>query len=265
MAGLLGVDADLTVSIDADLQDDVEAYPQNGRGGEGRGGHRLPGPAAAGLQRPIKRVTARGYYKLLSVLGAEVVFDHADFRLMSRRAVDALKLYGERNFFLRALVPQLGFPTSIVYYDRAPRAAGVSKYPLRKMLALALEGITSFSTKPLRMVTWLGILLSLISATLAVWAIGAALLGATVPGWASTVVPIYVVCGVQLFSLGVIGEYIGKIYLETKARPRFVVADVIEAGRSAGASAATQNDETRENLAGIEELHRDHRNLGHVR
>lgn len=162
-------------------------------------------------------------------MGADVIYDHADFRLLSRRAVDALRLYGERNIFLRAIVPQLGFATQIVIYDRGKRAAGVSKYPVSKMLALGLQGITSFSTRPLRMVTWLGIALSLVSASLALWAMAATLSGETVPGWASTVIPIYIVCGVQLLSIGVIGEYVGKIYLETKARPRWIVSDSLAA------------------------------------
>jgi polyisoprenyl-phosphate glycosyltransferase len=234
IAGLFEIDADLTVSIDADLQDDVEAIPKMVDAA-------LDGADIVyGVRRErdtdhaLKRLSARAYYKALSAMGVEIVYDHADFRLMSRRAVEALKLFGERNLFLRALIPQLGFETRIIYYDRGKRAAGISKYPLRKMLALAFEGVTSFSTKPLRIVTALGFLLSFFSATISVWALGATLAGITVPGWASTVLPIYVVSGVQLFSLGIIGEYIGKIYLETKARPRFVVAELIKARSLSG-------------------------------
>ena len=242
IAGLFKTDADLTVSIDADLQDDVEAIPKMVDAA-------LDGADVVyGVRRgratdhALKRLSARGYYKALGAVGVEIVYDHADFRLLSRRAVEALKLFGERNLFLRALIPKLGFETRIVYYDRAKRAAGVSKYPLRKMLALAFEGVTSFSTKPLRMVTMLGLLLSVFSVVLAVWAIAAKLAGVTVPGWTSIVVPIYMVSGVQLFSLEIIGEYIGKIYLETKARPRFIVADWIEAQPLSGAGEVRTND-----------------------
>ncbi len=229
MAGLFETDADLTISIDADLQDDLEAIPKM-LDAASEGADVVYGVRGARAHDSVlKRLSARAYYRLLSAMGADVIFDHADFRLLSRRAVEALRLYGERNLFLRAIVPQLGFTTQIVLYDRAKRAAGVSKYPVSKMLALGLEGITSFSTRPLRIVTWLGITLSLMSAALALWAIVSSLVGGTVPGWASTVIPIYIVCGVQLLSLGVIGEYVGKIYLETKARPRFIVSDSVRA------------------------------------
>ena len=229
IAGLFETDADLTISIDADLQDDVEAIPLMVDAA-------LQGADIVyGVRRerasddPFKRLSARGYYRALAALGVEIVYDHADFRLLSRRAVAALKLFGERNLFLRALVPKIGFETRVVEYERKRREAGVSKYPLRKMLSLAFDGVTSFSTKPLHIVTWLGFVLSVFSGTLAIYAIIGDLAGATVPGWASTVLPIYVISGVQLFSLGVIGEYVGKIYIETKARPRFVVAERVEA------------------------------------
>jgi polyisoprenyl-phosphate glycosyltransferase len=230
LAGLFESDADLAISIDADLQDDLEAIPKMIDAAL-EGADIVYGVRnARASDTTLKRLSARAYYKLLGALGAEIIYDHADFRLLSRRAIDALRLYGETNIFLRALIPQLGFETRIVLYDRSKRAAGVSKYPLGKMVALAVEGITSFSTRPLRMVTWLGLLLSLFSVSLALWAIVGTLLGRTVPGWASTVIPIYVVAGVQLFSMGLIGEYIGKIYLETKARPRFIVSESIKAG-----------------------------------
>jgi glycosyltransferase involved in cell wall biosynthesis len=230
LAGLFESEADLTVSIDADLQDDLEVIPKMIDAAR-EGADIVYGVRNARESDTIlKRVTARTYYRLLRVLGAEVIFDHADFRLMSRRAINALRLYGETNVFLRAIVPQLGFATSVVSYDRAKRAAGESKYPTSKMIALAVEGVTSFSTKPLRVVTWLGLLLSVLSVILAIWAIIGTLLGHTVPGWASTVIPIYVVTGVQLFSVGLIGEYVGKIYLESKARPRFIVTEQIRPG-----------------------------------
>jgi glycosyltransferase involved in cell wall biosynthesis len=227
MAGLFETNTDLVISIDADLQDDVQAIAI--MVDAALDGADIVYGVRKGRDADTlwKRLTARSYYRLLSALGVEIVYDHADYRLLTRKALDALRQYGERNVFLRALIPQLGFSTRTVYYDRANRLAGESKYPLRKMLALALEGVTSFSTKPLRMVTLLGILLSFFSISLGLWATVAALSGYTVPGWASTVIPIYVVCGVQLFSLGVIGEYIGKIYLETKGRPRFFISEKI--------------------------------------
>ena len=218
MAGLFETDADLTISIDADLQDDLEAIPKM-LGAASEGADVVYGVRGARAHNSVlKRLSARAYYRLLSAMGADVIYDHADFRLLSRRAVDALRLYGERNLFLRAMIPQFGFTTQVVLYDRAKRAAGVSKYPVSKMLALGLEGITSFSTRPLRMVTWLGITLSLMSAALALSAaIVSSLVGGTVPGWASTVIPIYIVCGVQLLSIRVIGEIRGE---NISSRPR---------------------------------------------
>lgn len=227
MAGLLSSEADLTISIDADLQDDVEAIPKMVeeaiQGADIVYGVRRERKTDAAM----KRLTARGYYLLLRAMGVELVYDHADFRLMSSRAVQALRLFGERNLFLRAIIPQLGFETRTVYYNRAKRAAGESKYPLRKMLTFGLEGVTSFSTSPLRLVTYIGILVSVISSIFAVWAVVLLLSGQTVPGWASIVIPIYIISGVQLFSMGIMGEYIGKIYVESKARPRFIVSEVI--------------------------------------
>ena len=229
MAGLLSARGDLVVSVDADLQDDLNTI------------RAMVQAAASGCDIVygvrgvrdtdtfMKRSSARLYYHVLNLLGAEVVFDHADFRLLSRRAVEALRRFDESNLFLRALIPQLGFRSHIVTYERSRRFAGVSKYPLGKMLALALEGVTSFSTRPLRVVTLLGCGMSLLAAGLTIWALIATLVfGGTIPGWASTVIPIYVVCGVQLLCLGVIGEYIGKIYLETKRRPRFIIAETLE-------------------------------------
>lgn len=229
IAGLFETDADLTISIDADLQDDLEAIPAMVNAAL-EGADIVYGVRnARTTDTLLKRLFARSYYRLLSVMGAEVVYDHADFRLLSRRVVNALALYREKNVFLRALVPQLGFVTREVVYDRSRRSAGVTKYPISKMFALALEGITSFSTRPLRMVTLLGLSLSMFSVAIALWAVITTLLGRSIPGWASTVIPIYIVCGVQLFSLGVIGEYVGKIYLETKARPRFIVSELVKA------------------------------------
>ncbi len=224
MAGLATAPQDAVVSLDADMQDDpqvigamVDAY---------RGGAEI----VLGVRNDrtsdswFKRSTAQGYYKFLHGMGVDIVADHADYRLMSARALQALAGYGEVNLFLRALVPQLGFSVATVPYRRAERFAGESKYPLRKMLAFAFEGITSFSTRPLRLITLLGFVVSTVSFVLALWALFTAIfMRSTVPGWASTVVPIYFICGVQLLCVGIIGEYVGKIYLETKRRPRFII------------------------------------------
>jgi hypothetical protein len=175
----------------------------------------------------FKRATAQSYYRLLKLMGVEIIYNHADYRLMSRRAIDALRQYDESNLFLRAIIPQLGFRTAEVSYDRLERFAGTTKYPLRKMLSLAIQGVTSFSIQPLRAITFLGLLVSLSSFLLSVWALAYTLfLGGTVPGWTSTVVPIYMICGVQMLCLGVIGEYIGKIYIESKHRPKFLIDEM---------------------------------------
>ena len=228
MAGLLGARGDVVISIDADLQDDLNAMPAM-LAAQQAGADIVYGVRSARATDTLgKRVSARLYYRLLHWLDVEIVFDHADFRLMTRRAIEALRQYGETNLFLRALIPQLGFATQVVTYDRGERFAGTSKYPVRKMLALALEGVTSFSTRPLRLITALGCVMSVFSLALTIWALVSwFVFAATVPGWASTVVPIYLVCGVQLLSLGVIGEYVGKIYLETKRRPRSHVAETL--------------------------------------
>ncbi len=229
LAGLLTAQGDTVITIDADLQDDLDAIramlEANRQGADIVYGVR----SVRTSDTALKRHTAQMFYRLLRWLGVEVVFDHADFRLMSRRSIEALRSYDESNLFLRALIPKLGFTTHIVTYERHERFAGKSKYPFRKMLALAVEGVTSFSTRPLRIITLLGLLMSALAMALTIWAVAATVVfAATIPGWASTVIPIYVVCGVQLLSLGVIGEYIGKIYLETKRRPRFHISEVIE-------------------------------------
>ena len=161
----------------------------------------------------------------MNAMGAKVVFNHADYRLLSRRALDELAHYKEVNLFLRGMVPLVGFKSTSVLYDRASRIAGESHYPLRKMLALAFDGITSLSVQPIRLITGLGLLVSIVSFIGVVWAVVEALLGATVAGWASTTAIVCFMGGIQLLCLGVIGEYIGKIYMETKARPRFCVAE----------------------------------------
>jgi polyisoprenyl-phosphate glycosyltransferase len=229
MTGLLATRGDVLITADADLQDDLSAIYEM-----------LDATAAGadivyGVRRErihdtvMKRFTARFYYRLLQIMNVEIVFDHADYRLMTRRAVEALRQYQETNLFLRALIPLLGFNTTIVMYDRHERYAGVSKYSLPKMLALAIDGVTSFSTRPLRIATFAGLGISFFSVALALWALYTRLFLKTgVPGWASTVIPIYLISGVQLLCIGIMGEYIGKIYLETKRRPRSHVAVMLD-------------------------------------
>lgn len=224
LAGVLNVPGDAIVTIDADLQDDVAAIPKMIE-------MLLSGADIVyGVRKGrksdsfFKRATAETYYRLLKLLGVNVVFNHADFRLMSRRAVESLRQYREVNVFLRGMVPELGFKTSTVYYDRLERQAGESKYPLRKMLALAADGVTSFSVVPLRMITFAGTMIFAMSLVLGIWALWVRIFtDSAVPGWASSVIPMYFLGGIQLLALGVIGEYMGKIYMETKRRPRFFV------------------------------------------
>ena len=173
----------------------------------------------------FKRTTAQGYYKVLNALGADVVYNHADYRLMSSRVLDEFEDYGEVNLFLRGMVPLVGFKTDTVYYERHERLAGKSHYPLSKMLHLAFDGITSLSIKPISVITFIGFIVSLLGFLGIIWVIIGAILGNTTDGWASTVVIISFIGGIQLLSLGVIGTYIGKIYLETKRRPRYIVSD----------------------------------------
>jgi polyisoprenyl-phosphate glycosyltransferase len=224
LAGLLSVSADVIVTIDADLQDDVGAIEQMidaARDGK---------DVVLGVRRDraadgwAKRVFAESYYRLLRHMGVDVVFNHADYRLLSRRALETLKEYTEVNLFLRGIIPTIGFPTAVVTYERGERAAGESKYPLRKMLSLAIEGITSFSALPLRLIAALGVIVFLGSLALSGWVIWVRLFSSSVvPGWASSVLPMYFLGGVQLLSIGIVGEYVAKIYMETKRRPRFII------------------------------------------
>jgi glycosyltransferase involved in cell wall biosynthesis len=228
LAGLMTAQGDVLISVDADLQDDLSVIPKMltaFRDGHdivyGVRSHRTTDTA-------FKRFTAEGYYRLLARLGVEIVFNHADYRLMSRRAVEALRAFPEHNIFLRGLVPQLGFSSTTVEYARLERFAGESKYPLGKMLALAWQGVTSFSAAPLRAITTLGTLVSLMSLGLGVWALFIRLFtDQTVPGWASIVIPLFLISGVQLLCLGIIGEYLAKIFVETKRRPLFFVDRIV--------------------------------------
>ena len=216
-------ECDVTVSIDCDGQDDINAIDDMIK--EYLSGAEIVYGVRDNRDSDtlFKRLTAQGFYKFMSAMGAETVYNHADYRLMSARAVRELLTFKEVNLFLRGLVPLVGFKSSSVYYKRTERMAGKSKYPLAKMISLALNGITSLSVKPIRLITLLGFVFSFISLVGILWSVIQVILGNTVSGWASTVSIICLLGGIQLLSLGVIGEYIGKMYLETKGRPRFII------------------------------------------
>ena len=219
---------DAAISIDADLQDDVNVIPEMidlFLGGK---------DIVYGVRRDrptdtwFKRTTALAFYKLMSKLGGDIVYNHADYRLMSRRTLAALMTYGERNLFLRGMVRTLGFPHAMVYYDRGERFAGESKYPLRKMLAFAIDGITSFSVRPLRLISIVGLSFMLVALGVIVYGLAAWLCGRTIQGWTSLLVSLWFIGGAILVALGVIGEYVGKIYAEVKRRPRYFIEETTE-------------------------------------
>ena len=215
--------ADAVISIDADLQDDINVFDEMIDKFEAGCDVVYGVRSKRETDTFFKRFTAEAFYKILNKMGAKVIFNHADFRLMSRRALEAFSLYRETNIFLRGMVPLIGYKSDVVKYERSERLAGESKYPLKKMLALAWEGITSLSIQPIRMITWLGLIIFLISLIMIIYSIISFCVGATVSGWASTLCSIWALGGLQLLAIGIIGEYIGKIYLETKRRPRFIV------------------------------------------
>lgn len=219
--------ADAAISLDADLQDDVDVVEKmvdNFLAGD---------DIVYGVRSSrktdtfFKRFTAEGFYKFMAAMGVEIVFNHADYRLMSRRALEALSEFEEVNLFLRGIVPQIGFKTSTVEYERKERLAGESKYPLKKMISFAFEGITSFSVKPLKMATTLGIFSLIVCFAMIIYCIVSKATGHAVAGWASIGASIWALGGLQLFMLGVIGEYIGKIYIETKHRPKYIIESII--------------------------------------
>lgn len=227
LAGLMEAKnrCDIVITIDCDGQDDirameamVDAYQEGNEVVYGARAQRT-------TDTFFKRFTAQTFYKLLNVMGVEVIYNHADYRLTSRRVLEAFSEFEEVNLFLRGMFPLVGFKSTVVYYDRAERLAGESHYPLRKMLTLAIDGITSLSIKPIRMISFIGFFVSALSALGVVWTIFQYFMNRTVSGWASTVCIICFVSGVQLLSLGVVGEYIGKIYTEVKHRPRYILAD----------------------------------------
>ena len=226
LAGLMEAKdrCDITISIDCDGQDDINAMDRMVdaylEGAEIVYGVR----AKRDNDTFFKRFTAEGFYKLMKKLGAEVVFNHADYRLISARVLQHLADFEEVNIFLRGMVPLVGFRSTTVTYDRAERLAGKSHYPLKKMIALAFNGITSLSVKPITLITTAGIGFSLVGLVLMIWAVVRAVLGQTVAGWASTICIICLLGGIQLISLGILGQYIGKTYLETKRRPRYIIS-----------------------------------------
>ncbi len=223
LAGLLTAneDSDITVSIDADLQDDVKAIEKMVdaylNGADIVYGVRNDRSSDSAF----KRATAQGFYRLMSAMGAKSVYNHADFRLMSHRAVEALAEYKERNLFLRGIVPLIGFKTEKVYYERSKRVAGESKYPLKKMLKFAFDGITSFSIKPITLITTLGIVIIICSIAALIYSLISYFTGNAEPGWASLIISIWFLGGVQLAAIGLVGQYVGKIYVESKERPRY--------------------------------------------
>lgn len=230
LAGLMTVKdyCDAAISLDADLQDDINVIDKFiDRFMDGC-------DVVYGVRSDrktdtvFKRTTAQGFYKVMKLLGVDIVYNHADYRLMSKRALDALEEFEEVNLFLRGIVPLIGYKSDVVLYERNERFAGESKYPLKKMLSFAFEGITSFSVKPIKLILDIGIIMFTTSLLFLIYFIALWCLGKTVEGWATIVVSIWMLGGVQLLCLGVIGEYIGKIYIETKKRPKFIIDKFIK-------------------------------------
>ncbi|MGI6201222.1 MAG: glycosyltransferase family 2 protein [Christensenellales bacterium] len=215
--------ADMVISLDADLQDDVDVIDQFVEAYYAGNDIVYGVRSSRQTDTAFKRGTANFFYKFMKLLGADVIENHADYRLMSRRALEGLAQYREVNLFLRGIIPLIGYPSTTVAYERHERFAGESKYPLKKMLALSFDGITSFSVKPIRFIVLLGFLMALVGVAVFAYILVVKILGHVVGGWTSLIASIWLLGGVQLLCLGVIGEYIGKIYNETKARPRFIV------------------------------------------
>lgn len=230
LAGLMTAKekADMTISLDADLQDDVDVIDQMVekyyQGNDVVYGVR----SARKTDTFFKKFTAQGFYKLMQAMGVEIVYNHADYRLMSKRAMEGLSQFKEVNLFLRGIVPLIGYKSDVVTYERHERFAGESKYPLKKMLAFATDGITSFSIKPIRLITTCGILIFAISLVMLLYFLTVHFMGRTVAGWTSMIVSIWAIGGLQLLAIGIVGEYIGKIYLETKERPKYIIETVLD-------------------------------------
>lgn len=229
LAGLMTAkdEADMVISMDADLQDDIDAIDEMvEKYNEGY-------DVVYGVRNKrdtdsfFKKFTAQTYYKLLLKLGVDIIYNHADFRLMSKRVLNELENYKEVNLFLRGIIPLVGFPSTSVYYERHERYAGESKYPLKKMLQFAFDGVTSLSIKPIRLITSIGLIIFLLSLAMLIYTIVIHFTGGSMAGWSSIMTSVWALGGLQLFSIGVIGEYIGKIYLETKARPRYIIQEYL--------------------------------------
>lgn len=227
LGGLMTVkdDCDCTISIDADLQDDIHVIPDMVKAFLGGCDIVYGVRDKRETDTFFKRATAEGFYKLMGLMGVKIVFNHADYRLMSRRALDEFSKFPERNLFLRGMVPLVGFKSTSVYYHRNERFAGESKYPLKKMLSFAFDGITSFSISPIRLISGLGAFVCVISVAMAVYTLVQKIMGHTGAGWASLMMSIWFLGGVQLLSVGLIGEYIGKMYKEVKRRPRYIIEE----------------------------------------
>ena len=220
--------ADMVISMDADLQDDINAV--DAMIDEYHNGSDIVYGVRSKRETDtfFKRFTAEGFYKIMQALGVDIVFNHADYRLMSRRALEGLMQFSEVNLFLRGIVPQIGYPSTTVTYARAERFAGESKYPLKKMIAFAADGITSFSVKPIRLVFFAGVFIFLCSLVMFIYAIITKAAGRSTSGWSSLMASIWMLGGIQLLGLGIVGEYIGKIYNETKRRPRFIIEQILD-------------------------------------
>lgn len=230
LAGLMTVksECDITISLDADLQDDIEVLDQFVE--QYKSGCEVVYGVRSSRKKDtfFKKFTAQGFYKMMNWMGADIVYNHADYRLISKKGLYALDNYKEVNLFLRGMVPLIGYKSGVVEYERNERFAGESKYPLKKMISFAMDGITSLSIKPIRFITSLGCAIFAISVILLIYYIIGSFVGNTVPGWSTLVVSIWGIGGLQLLAIGIIGEYIGKIYLETKARPRFIIQDFLK-------------------------------------
>ncbi len=229
LAGLLTAKdfCDCTISMDADLQDDINAIDQMMEAFHAGADVVYGVRSKRETDTWFKRVTAEGYYKLLALMGANIVYNHADYRLMSKRALEGLAEYGESNLFLRGIVPMIGYDSTTVEYERSERVAGESKYPLKKMLSFAFEGISSLSSTPIKWITRLGLGVFVVSLIMLIYSFVQYFSGNTTAGWASIIVSIWAIGGLILLSIGVIGEYIGKTYIETKNRPRFIIQDAL--------------------------------------
>lgn len=251
LAGLLIAEGDALISMDADLQDDISCIET--MVDEWRAGAQIVYGVRDLREHDtlFKRLTALGFYRLMRIMGVNIIYNHADYRLMARRVLECLRQYPESNLFLRGIVPSIGFQSAVVKYNRRERLAGDSKYSLRKMLGFALNGITSFSVVPLRIIAIIGFVVFALSALMSIWVVAVRLFtDQAVPGWASTVLPIYLISGIQILALGVIGEYIGRIYTETKARPRYFIEDVVPERRGVGNRPRANKTETTEIVQG---------------